>query len=29
VLAECQQSGQYLQVVVFDAEEWAEYVQGT
>ena len=28
VLAECQQSGRYLQIVVFDAEEWAEYVQG-
>ena len=28
VLAECQQSGRYLQIVVFDAEEWAEYVSG-
>jgi len=25
-LAACQQTGQYLQVVVFDAGEWAEYV---
>jgi len=28
VLAACQQTGRYLQVVVFDAEDWAEYVQG-